>query len=152
MTTSKESILASIRAANGPADGAASWAAGAAAAAASAGGGPDDRRERADADAAYANLSREYLRAHHDPAAGGIAALFAERAADYRAVVEQVLEPGLPAAIAKVLAERAAAAPGPFVMPAGLPPGWLTELPPGLELAATPRRSRRPNSTGWPGS
>ena len=135
MTTSKESILASIRAANGPADGAASWAAGAAAAAASAGGGPDDRRERADADAAYANLSREYLRAHHDPAAGGIAALFAERAADYRAVVEQVLEPGLPAAIAKVLAERAAAAPGPFVMPDGLPPGWLTELPPGLELA-----------------
>ena len=137
MTTSKESILARIRAANGPADGAASWAAGAATAAASAGGGPDDRRERADADAdaAYANLSREYLRAHHDPAAGGIAALFAERAADYRAVVEQVLEPGLPAAIAKVLAERAAAAPGPFVVPAGLPPGWLTELSPGLELA-----------------
>ena len=135
MTTSKESILARIRAANGPADGAASWAAGAATATASAGGGPDDRRERADADAAYANLSREYLRAHHDPAAGGIAALFAERAADYRAVVEQVLEPGLPAAIAKVLAERAAAAPGPFVVPAGLPPGWLTELSPGLELA-----------------
>ena len=135
MTTSKESILARIRAANGPADGAASWAAGAATAAASAGFGPDDRRERADADAAYANLSREYLRAHHDPAAGGIAALFAERAADYRAVVEQVLEPGLPAAIAKVLAERAAAAPGPFVVPAGLPPGWLTELSPGLELA-----------------
>jgi L-lactate dehydrogenase complex protein LldG len=137
MTTSKESILARIRAANGPADGAASWAAGAATAAASAGGGPDDRRERADADAdaGYANLSREYLRAHHDPAAGGIAALFAERAADYRAVVEQVLEPGLPAAIAKVLAERAAAAPGPLVVPAGLPPGWLTELSPGLELA-----------------
>ena len=135
MTTSKESILARIRAANGPADGAASWAAGAATATASAGGGPDDRRERADADAAYANLSREYLRAHHDPAAGGIAALFAERAADYRAVVEQILEPGLPAAIAKVLAERAAAAPGPFVVPAGLPPGWLTELSPGLELA-----------------
>jgi L-lactate dehydrogenase complex protein LldG len=135
MTTAKESILARIRAANGPADGAASWAAGAATAAASAGGGPDDRRERADADAAYANLSREYLRAHHDPAAGGIAALFAERAADYRAVVEQILEPGLPAAIAKVLAERAAAAPGPFVVPAGLPPGWLTELSPGLELA-----------------
>jgi L-lactate dehydrogenase complex protein LldG len=137
MTTAKESILARIRAANGPADGAASWAAGAVTATASAGGGPDDRRERADADAdaAYANLSREYLRAHYDPAAGGIAALFAERAADYRAVVEQVLEPGLPAAIAKVLAERAAAAPGPFVVPAGLPPGWLTELPPGLELA-----------------
>ena len=78
--------------------------------------------------------------------------LFAERAADYRAVVERVPEPGLAAAIARVLGERAAAAPGPFVVPDGLPAGWLAALPAAIELAPTPRRSRRPNSTGWPGS
>ena len=63
----------------------------------------------ADADAAYDALSRRYLRAHHDPAGHDIAALFAERAADYRAVVERVPEPGaagLAAAIAGVLATR----------------------------------------------
>ena len=44
-------------------------------------------RSGADADAAYAALAREYLRAHHD---ADITELFAERAADYRAVVERV--------------------------------------------------------------
>ena len=109
MTSSKDAILASIRAANSTAD--------------------------ASTDAAYAALSRDYLRAHHDPAAGGVAGLFAERAADYRAVVERVPEPRLATAIAKILAERAAVAPGAFIVPDGLPLGWLTELPPGLELA-----------------
>ena len=89
----------------------------------------------ADADAAYAALSRRYLRAHHDPAAHDIAALFAERAADYRAVVERVPEAGLAAAIARVLAARSAAAPGPFVVPDGLPAGWLAELPGEITLA-----------------
>ena len=63
----------------------------------------------ADADAAYAALSRRYLRAHHDPAGHDIAALFAERAADYRAVVERVPESGpaaIAAAVARVLAAR----------------------------------------------
>ena len=46
-------------------------------------------RSGGDADAAYAALSRGYLRAHHD---AGITGLFAERAADYRAVVERVPE------------------------------------------------------------
>ena len=68
--SSKDAILARIRAANGAA-------------------GADPA---ADADAAYAALPRDYLRAHHD---AGIVALFAERAADYRAVVERVHEPGL---------------------------------------------------------
>src|SRR6185437_10629843 len=72
----------------------------------------------ADADAGYAALSRDYLRAHHD---AGIVELFAERAADYRAVVERVPGSGLAAAIARVLAARAAAVPGPFVVPDGLP-------------------------------
>ena len=90
-----------------------------------------------DADAAYEALSRRYLRAHHDPAGHDITALFAERAADYRAVVERVPEPAaaLAAAIAGVLATRAAAVPGPFVVPDGLPAEWLAELPSGITLA-----------------
>ena len=83
----------------------------------------------ADADAAYAALARRYLRAHHDPAAHDIAALFAERAADYRAVVERIPLGGLAAAVSRVLSARAAAFPGPFVVPAGLPGAWLAGLP-----------------------
>src|ERR1700729_2074525 len=86
----------------------------------------------ADADAAYAALTREYLRAHHDAGTHDITGLFAERAADYRAVVERVPEAGLAAAIARVLAARSAAAPGPFVVPDGLPAEWLAELPSGI--------------------
>jgi L-lactate dehydrogenase complex protein LldG len=89
----------------------------------------------ADADAAYEALSRRYLRAHHDPAGHDIAALFAERAADYRAVVERVVEPGLAPAIAGILATRAAAAPSSFVVPDGLPAEWLAELPSEITLA-----------------
>jgi L-lactate dehydrogenase complex protein LldG len=90
----------------------------------------------ADADAAYEALSRRYLRAHHDPAGHDIAALFAERAADYRAVVERVAEPAtLVTAVARVLAARAAAVPGPVLVPDGLPAGWLAELPSGITLA-----------------
>ena len=64
-----------------------------------------------------------------------ITGLFAERAADYRAVVERVPEAGLAAAVARVLAARAAAVPGPFVMPDGLPAAWLAELPGEITLA-----------------
>jgi L-lactate dehydrogenase complex protein LldG len=101
-----------------------------------AGSGPAaGQRADRDADAAYAALAREYLRAHHDAAAHDIAALFAERAADYRAIVERVSEAGLAAATARVLAARSAAAPGPFVIPAELPAGWLAELPDEITLA-----------------
>jgi L-lactate dehydrogenase complex protein LldG len=89
----------------------------------------------ADADAGYAALSREYLRAHHDAGTNDITGLFAERTADYRAVVERVPESGLPAAIARVLAARAAADSGSFVVPDGLPGEWLAELPAGITLA-----------------
>jgi L-lactate dehydrogenase complex protein LldG len=118
MTSSKDHILGRIRAAGQ-------------------GRGLSAAPERtvADADAAYAALPREYLRAHHDAAAHDIAELFAERAADYRAVVERVPEPGLAAAIARVLGERAAAAPGPVLVPGGLPDGWLAGLPAGTTLA-----------------
>ena len=110
----RDQILARIRAANAAAD------------------------RDADADAAYAALSRRYLSAHHDPAGHDIAALFAERAADYRAVVERVPAsgpPALAAAVAGILATRAAAAPGPFVVPDGLPAGWLAELTGEITLA-----------------
>jgi L-lactate dehydrogenase complex protein LldG len=71
------------------------------------GGQPADRERRVDAE--YAALRRDYLAAHHDPAADDIVALFAERAADYRAVVERVPASALPAAIARALADRAVA-------------------------------------------
>jgi L-lactate dehydrogenase complex protein LldG len=124
MTASaRDQILARIRAANRVATA----------------GGPgvpaDGRQADRDADTAYAALPRRYLRAHHDPAAHGIAALFAERAADYRAIVERVPEAGLAAAIARVLAARSAAAPGSFVVPGELPAGWLAELPGEITLA-----------------
>ena len=81
----------------------------------------------AQVDAAYAALPRDYRRDHHDAADTDIVALFAERAADYRAVVERVPEADLPAAIARVLAD----VPG-FLVPDGLPSGWLAGLPPAL--------------------
>jgi L-lactate dehydrogenase complex protein LldG len=78
----------------------------------------------AEVDAAYAALPRDYRRAHHDVAGSDIVALFAERAADYRAVVERVPEADLPAAIARVLADVPR-----FLVPDGLPPQWLARLP-----------------------
>ena len=101
---------------------------------------------RTDVDAAFAALPREYLRAHHDAGSHDIVALFAERAADYRAVVERVPESGLASAVARVLTARVAAVPGPFLAPAGLPADWLPAdwliaPPDGIELAGdTPPR------------
>jgi L-lactate dehydrogenase complex protein LldG len=139
--SSKDQILARIRTANRAAP----------AGAPPAGRGPSDGQARAGADpgaaadAAYSALSRDYLRAHHDAGTHDITALFAERVADYRAVVERVPESALPAAVARVLTARAAAAPAPsapapsapaatFVVPDGLPGGWLAELPAGITL------------------
>ena len=134
--TSRDQILARIRAANGAAAYPSADSSGPSGPSSPAAGQPADRD--ADADAAYEALSRRYLRAHHDPAAHDIAALFAERAADYRAVVERVPapEPGaLAAAVARVLAARVATVPGPVLVPDGLPVGWLAELPGGITLA-----------------
>jgi L-lactate dehydrogenase complex protein LldG len=74
----------------------------------------------AQVDAAYAALPRDYRRAHHDAVGTDIVALFAERAADYRAVVERVPEADLPAAIARVLAGVPR-----FLVPDGVPARWL---------------------------
>jgi len=81
-------------------------------------------------DAAYASLPRDYRRAHHDPGAD-IAALFAERAADYRAVVERVQGHAVAAAVARALRGRGTR----FVAPEGLPTEWLADAPPDAELA-----------------
>lgn len=108
MSTAREEILARIRTAVGPAGRPA--AAGRVS-------------TPAELDAAYAALPRDYRQAHHDPDRTDIVALFAERAADYRAIVERVCEAELPAAIARALAGVA-----PFVVPAGLPPAWLADV------------------------
>jgi L-lactate dehydrogenase complex protein LldG len=111
--SAKDRILARIRAANS-------------------GGGNGQPRSAEAIDAAYEALNRDYLRAHHD---ADITGLFAERAADYRAVVERVAESHLAVAVARVLAARAAAVPGAFVVPDGLPAGWLASLPSDITLA-----------------
>lgn len=97
--------------------------------------------QRADVDAAYAALPRPYLRAHHDPAAHDIVALFAERAADYHAVVEQVPNADVPAAVARILAERANAAAQP-----GEPVSWTLASPSGVRQ---PGRAPDPARRGW---
>jgi L-lactate dehydrogenase complex protein LldG len=105
-------------------------------------------RSAADVDAAYAALPRDYVTAHHDPEVTDIVALFAERAADYRAVVERVALEQVPAAVARVLSGRPPApAPAPasppenpdasrFVVPEGLPPEWLSAIPGTVRLVA----------------
>jgi L-lactate dehydrogenase complex protein LldG len=76
---------------------------------------------RPDVDAAYRDLPRHYRRAHHDQ---DIVALFAERAADYRAVVERLPATGVPAAVARILAGRPPPEAG-FVVPDGFPAEWI---------------------------
>ncbi len=122
--TAREQILARIRAANRPGSPGAAHIGAADVGSADVGA----------ADAAYAALPRDYLRAHHDPAEHDIVALFAERAADYRAVTERVPEPGIPAAIARALSARAPSG-GRFAIPGGLPQQWLASLPPAVQPA-----------------
>ena len=87
-------------------------------------------------------LSREYLRAHHDPGSHDVVELFAERAADYRAVVERVWGDALAEAVARILSDRAsamtqqgahgAAADGGswrFAVPVDLPAEWVDRRP-----------------------
>jgi L-lactate dehydrogenase complex protein LldG len=154
--SARDRILSRIRTANRAAKAEGTPAGrGPAAGQARAGAGPGADPGAA-ADAAYAALARDYLRAHHDAGTHDITGLFAERAADYRAVVERVPGSELPAAVARVLTARAAAAAagsaaagsapaaagpavaGPaatFVVPDGLPDSWLAELPAGIGLA-----------------
>ena len=88
---------------------------------------------RPDVDRAYQELPRPYLTAHHDPGRHDIVALFAERAADYRAVVEPLPAAEVPAAVARVLTDRAGQEPekSGFAVPEGFPPEWI---PAGVNL------------------
>ncbi|HUY51459.1 MAG TPA: LUD domain-containing protein [Streptosporangiaceae bacterium] len=115
---SRERMLRGIRAAIGAGDGP--------------GAAPISTAERERrADAGYAALARDYLTAHHDPASHDMVGLFADRAADYRAVVQRVPAAELPAAIARVLGERAAGfgaalSAGPSAGSPATPPGTGT--------------------------
>jgi L-lactate dehydrogenase complex protein LldG len=112
VSTTREEILDRIRAATATGTGTGPASAGRAA-------------TPTQVDAAYAALPRRYQRAHHDPASTDIVALFAERAADYRAVVERVPAADLPAAVARALAGVPT-----FMVPDGLPPEWLANVSP----------------------
>jgi L-lactate dehydrogenase complex protein LldG len=103
--SAREEILARIRAASGPSVAA--------------------------TDEAYATISRGYLPHHHDPASTDIVALFAERAADYRAVVERVPADGIAVAVAAALATLPRQA---VLVPDGIPGEWLAGLPTGAEV------------------
>ena len=94
-----------------------------------------------DVDVAYRAIPRDYPAAHHTD---DIVALFAERTADYRAVVSRVPVGEVAAAVARALSEHfpsGGASPGPgaspsghrFVVPSGFPADWL---PAGIETVA----------------
>ncbi|MDL4774433.1 MULTISPECIES: LutC/YkgG family protein [Thermomonosporaceae] len=76
------------------------------------------RRDAAEVAASYDRIARDYLRRHHDD---GVLDLFAERVADYRAMVRRVTPDELPGAVAELLAAR----PGVHAVPDGLPAGWI---------------------------
>ncbi len=62
-----------------------------------------------------------------------VAERFAERVADYKAIVHRTTGASLAATIASALASRGARS---LVIPAGLPEDWLAELDPGMERLA----------------
>jgi L-lactate dehydrogenase complex protein LldG len=66
---------------------------------------------------AYAALPRPYLRRHHEDDA---VALFAERAADYRAEVRRVARADLPGVLGELR--------GRYVAPGGLPAAWTADI------------------------
>jgi L-lactate dehydrogenase complex protein LldG len=101
--TARKDILARIRAANA---------------------GAASPRADGDADEQYAAIPRNYLRSHHDPRATDTVALFAGRAADYRAVVERVPA----AAVAGAVRLATGGVGGTMVLPPGLPPEWVAGL------------------------
>jgi L-lactate dehydrogenase complex protein LldG len=84
-----------------------------------------------DADEGYAAIHRGYLRAHHDPCGTDIVALFAERAADYRAVVRRVAADEVAAAVGDAVAALPRRA---LLVPGGLPDDWLAGLAAGTEV------------------
>jgi L-lactate dehydrogenase complex protein LldG len=111
--TAREEVLARIRAAlaDGPASDPAARASGHADPAALANGPAGDPA-----------VPRAYLRSHAD---GDLTDLFAERVADYRAVVSRVTVAGVPAAIASAATALGLAE---VIAAPGLPPSWLPDV------------------------
>ncbi|WKX68673.1 LUD domain-containing protein [Streptomyces sp. XD-27] len=68
-------------------------------------------------------VDRAYLRAHGDRTPSETVDLLAVNLADYRAMVHRTDTAGLPALIARLLAERGAAS---VLVPPGLPAEWLS--------------------------
>jgi L-lactate dehydrogenase complex protein LldG len=110
VSSAREEILARIRAASGTA------------------------AMRGGADAGYAAIPRDYLRSHHDPADTDVVALFAGRAADYRAVVARVPAEGIAAAIGQALASVPDRGRPAVLVPDATPAGWLSALPAGTRV------------------
>ncbi len=81
---------------------------------------PREYHRAASPTASLASLDRSDAQ----PSTVDTVALFAERAADYRATVERTTEAGLPAAVAAALRARGARR---LVVPPGLPETWLAE-------------------------
>ncbi|MFG2888619.1 lactate utilization protein C [Streptomyces sp. NPDC048248] len=69
-------------------------------------------------------VERRYLREHGTRTPEQTVALLAENLAEYRAVVHRTDSRGLPALLARLLAERGSRT---VVVPPGLPSGWLPE-------------------------
>ncbi|WP_128374659.1 LutC/YkgG family protein [Streptomyces cavernae] len=67
-------------------------------------------------------IQRDYLREHGDRSVEATVDLLAENLADYRAIVHRADTDGLPALLARLLAERGAKT---VLVPAGLPSFWL---------------------------
>jgi len=118
VSSARDEILARVRAANGTAV---------------TGGGTEVGRGTV-ADAGYAAIPRDYLRSHHDPAGTDVVALFAERAADYRAVVSRVPAEGIAAAIGQALQVIPGQGREAVLVPDAIPAGWLSDLPAGTEV------------------
>jgi L-lactate dehydrogenase complex protein LldG len=78
----------------------------------------------------YAAVERTY-RTTSDLDAGAQAERLVDRLLDYKALVRRCSAAELPATIAAALQERGARA---VVVPAGLPEGWLAEVPAGLTV------------------
>jgi L-lactate dehydrogenase complex protein LldG len=113
VSSARDEVLARIRVAGG----------------ATAAAGSTGTAGSTEADAGYAAIPRDYLRSHHDPASTDVVALFAERAADYRAVVEHVRADGIPAAVARAIAAVPVGTVSRSVLvPDGLLPQWLDGL------------------------
>ncbi|MEE4542293.1 lactate utilization protein C [Streptomyces sp. V4-01] len=72
-----------------------------------------------------APVPRDYLTVHAERTPGETADLLAEHLADYRARVHRTDEAGLPATVARLLAEHGSRS---VIAPPGLPAGWLSQL------------------------